>query len=74
MAQFTKQQTALIDPIWDFIEVNSSYTWDDILKLVNDAGFNIKNWMSVRNVMASINHELGYVRDADITVEKYVKS
>jgi hypothetical protein len=49
----------------------SAYDWNEVRTVL--AGSKIKNWMKVRNMMATVNAERGWVRDhSDLNVERYI--
>lgn len=71
---WTAQQLKMIDPIWDFIESNESYSIEQLFEVVRGiSGIKVKNWLRVREVMQAINDELGYARTDDIHNEIFAK-
>jgi hypothetical protein len=46
--------------------------WTDMVKAINAAGIKITNWMVVRGILQWMIDQQMVVRDADISVERYI--
>jgi len=49
-----------------------TFQWDDILTVVKDSKARVKNWLSVRGVLAYFMQENVITRTTDIYTETYI--